>query len=80
MLQIRKYKIFGLAAFDLILAMVGMVILFLLMKKWHFPKLNTWNFVFAAIFLTIPVGIVTHVIFGINTTLNMKLGLSGVPP
>lgn len=78
--MLRKYKIFGLAAFDLITSIFGMILLFLLMKKWHFSKINSqWSFIIAAILLTIPVGIVTHVIFGVNTALNMKLGLSGAP-
>lgn len=78
-LVIRKYKIFGLAIFDLSLSIIGMIGLFLIMWKWHFPKLNPWNFVITAIILTIPVGILFHVIFGVNTALNQKLGLSSSP-
>lgn len=78
-LEIRKYKIFGLSIFDIVLGIIGMIIIFLIMWKWHFSQLNHWNFVFAAILLTIPVGIVFHIIFGVNTTLNAYLGLSGKP-
>ena len=78
-MEIRKYKIFGLAIFDLVVGILGMVVLFLLMWKWHFPTLNPWHFVIAAILLTIPLGIVVHVIFGANTALNDKLGLSYRP-
>lgn len=77
--EIRKHKIFGLAIFDLVTGAVGMVILFLIMWKWHFSNLNPWHFVLAAILLTIPVGIFTHVIFGTNTALNYRLGLSNAP-
>lgn len=78
-LSIRKYKIFGLAIFDLVLSLIGMIIFFMIMWKWHFPDLNPLNFVIVAILLTIPVGIVFHVTFGINTTLNKTLGLSNSP-
>lgn len=78
-LSIRKYKIFGLAIFDLVLGVIGMIALFLLMWKWHFPQLNPWHFVIAATVLTIPTGILFHVIFGFNTALNQKLGLSEAP-
>jgi hypothetical protein len=77
--KIRQYKILGLSIFDIITSILGMIILFLLMWKWHFSELNPWNFVVAGILLAIPVGIVFHVIFGVNTTLNSRLGLSRKP-
>ena len=77
--SLRKYKLFGMTLFDLIIALVGMIIIFLIMWYWHFRQLKWWNFVIAAILLTIPTGIVFHVIFGVNTELNSKLGLSGKP-
>lgn len=78
-MDINKYRIFGLRLFDLILSLVIMVIIFLMVWKYHYPQLNYWNFVIAAVLLTIPLGIVFHVIFGVNTELNYKLGLSYQP-
>ena len=77
--SLRKHKILGLAVFDLVSSLVGMVILFVLMQKWHFPKLKTSRFVIAALVLAIPLGVIVHVIFGVNTSLNQKLGLSYNP-
>lgn len=77
--EIRKNKIFGLAIFDLVLGMLGLVMVFILTRQLFFPKLPIQNFIFAAILLTIPLGIVSHVIFGIDTTLNYRLGLSNKP-
>ena len=78
-LEIRKYKLFSLSIFDIVSAVIGMILLFLVIWKLYFNQLNIWNFIIAAIILTIPVGIVFHVIFGINSTLNYKLGLSNKP-
>jgi hypothetical protein len=77
-LEIRKYK-FSLSIFDIVSAVIGMILLFLVIWKLYFTQLNIWNFIIAAIILSIPVGIVFHVIFGINSTLNYKLGLSNKP-
>jgi hypothetical protein len=77
-LEIRKYK-FSLSIFDIVSAVIGMILLFLVIWKLYFNQLNIWNFIIAAIILSIPVGIVFHVIFGINSTLNYKLGLSNKP-
>jgi hypothetical protein len=77
--NLRKPKIFGLAVFDLVVAVIGMIAIFLAMWHWHFPKLNPWHFVIAAVLLTIPVGIVIHIIFGVDTALNSRLGLSEAP-
>ena len=78
-LEIRKYRISGIALFDLISAFLGTIIIFLMIWKWKFPELNPWKFVIAAILLAIPIGIFFHVIFGINTNLNNRLGLSNKP-
>jgi len=77
--ELRKYKIFGMAIFDLVVSMIGMIVIFLVLKKWHFNKLRTLNFIIAAIILTIPFGIIVHIVFGVNTGLNYKLGLSYKP-
>ena len=78
-LEIRKYNLFSLSIFDIVSAVIGMILLFLVIWKLYFNQLNIWNFIIAAIILTIPVGIVFHIIFGINSTLNYKLGLSNKP-
>lgn len=79
MSNLRKSRIFGISVFDLVVSLIGMIVAFLIMWKWHFSKLNPLNFVIAAILLIIPFGIVIHVLFGSNTTLNSRLGLSYKP-
>lgn len=79
MLAIRKYRIFGLAIFDLVTAMLGMIIIFLLAKWKHFPNLSIWPFIIAGALLAIPIGVAFHIIFGVNTKLNYDLGLSNKP-
>lgn len=74
--ELRKFRIFGVSMFDFILGAVGLIIVFLIARAYHFPNLSVWPFVIAAIVLTIPVGIVFHVVFGTNTTLDSNLGLS----
>lgn len=79
MLAVRKYKLFGLAIFDIVMSMIGLVLIFLIAKYKHFPNLKTRPFVIAGIMLAIPVGIVFHILFGTNTRLNYVLGLSNPP-
>ena len=74
--KIRSVRIFGIALFDLSLAIVGTVALMLLFWYVHYRDLKWWPFVIAGILLAVPLGIFFHVAFGINTTLNHKLGLS----
>ena len=54
-LEQRKYKIFGLAIFDIVAGMIGMMILFVLLWKLHFNQLNILNFIIIAILLTINI-------------------------
>jgi hypothetical protein len=75
----KRVRLFGISITDLILAVIGMVIVFLLAHHYHFKKMNALPFVIAAILLTIPLGIIFHVIFGVNTKLNSLLGLSHAP-
>ena len=77
--ELRSYKIFGLALFDLVLSMVGLVLIFLLARHIHGIDLSPTPFIVGGIVLAIPIGIVFHVIFGTNTTLNYRLGLSHKP-
>lgn len=78
-MKIRDFRIFGIAVFDLVASFIGMIIIFLLARWKHFPNLNIWPFILYAILLAIPIGIFFHVIFGTNTTLNYRLGLSNIP-
>jgi hypothetical protein len=78
-LSIRKYKFFGLAIFDIVSSIIGLVLVFVLVKYKHFPKLSTGPFIIAGILLAVPVGIVSHIIFNVNTQLNYTLGLSNKP-
>ena len=65
----REHRIGGISLFDLILAIIAMELLF---RYYNYKK---WT---GALY-TIPIGILTHAIFGINTTLNYKLGISDIP-
>lgn len=76
---LRKYRVWGIAVFDLVTALLGMTIIFYFAWKWHFRSLSKWPFLAAALLLTLPVGIFVHVIFGVNTTLNSYLRLSFQP-
>lgn len=73
---LRSFRILNIAVFDLVTALVGMIILFLFIHNKFFSKLPRDNFIIMAVILTIPVGIFFHVIFGVNTTLNRYLGVS----
>jgi hypothetical protein len=79
MSNLRSYRIFGIALFDLISSIIGLIIILLVARKYHFSSLQKKPFIVAGILLAIPLGIVFHIIFGINTTLNYKLGLSYKP-
>lgn len=79
MLALRQYRIFGIALFDLVLGVVGMIIIFLLARWKFFPNLSVWPFIIAAVLLTVPIGIAFHIIFGVNTQLNYYLDLSNKP-
>ena len=56
-----------------------MLIIFLVARYYHFRDMNIAPFIIAAILLTIPVGIIFHVMFGVNTKINSLLGLSHQP-
>ena len=77
--DLRSHKIFGLAIFDLSIAFIFIIALFMIAWKTHFNNLDWWKFFIAAILLTIPIGIVFHILFGVNTKLNYELGLSNIP-
>ena len=65
----RSYRIFKIALFDLILSFVLMI--------WILSYFGiSWQ---TAVLLTIPVGIVSHYIFNVDTQLNYYLGLSNEP-
>jgi hypothetical protein len=73
--SLRRYKILGLAAFDLISGIIGMVALFLLSKWYYGNKAPWWNYAISALIVTIPIGIAIHVLFGVSTALNRYIGL-----
>jgi Na+-transporting methylmalonyl-CoA/oxaloacetate decarboxylase beta subunit len=66
---LRSFRICGIALFDLILAFVVTI--------WILNYFGVSTEMAAA--LTIPIGIISHVIFNIPTRLNYKLGLSEDP-
>lgn len=77
--SIRKHRIYDIALFDLISATILSVAIMLIIHRLYFNNMNNTYFILFGIIITIPVGIVIHKIFKINTTLNYKLGLSDKP-
>ena len=77
--KLREHKIFGLAIFDLSISFIGIIVIFLIAWKMHYPRLDWWKFVIAAIIVTIPISITFHTLFGVNTELDYALGLSDKP-
>jgi hypothetical protein len=73
--KIRSYRIFKVAAFDLITAFIGMILCSLLLRYFFFPTISKQYTILVAILLTIPIGIITHYMLDIKTTLNTKIGL-----
>ena len=65
--DLRSHKIFGLAIFDLSMAFIGVIMLFMIAWRVHFKELDWWKFLLAAIIVTIPLSITFHVLFGVNT-------------
>lgn len=76
---LRSFRIFNIALFDLILGILGTVLALLVARYYYFPTLPMKPFVWAGVLTTIPLGVFTHILFGVNTTLNYKLGLSHKP-
>ena len=68
--ELRSYRVHNIAVLDLA---SSFVVIGLLNK--HF---GTGSFVEGAI-ASIPIGIIAHWYFGVNTELNYKLGISGAP-
>lgn len=77
--ELRKPRIFGIAIFDLVSSIIGTIIIFVIAWRYHFREKSVLPFILAGILLSVPIGIVFHVIFGTNTTLNHRLGLSNRP-
>jgi len=77
--QLRSHRINGIALFDLLGSIVIMVVIFLWRWKTSYPNRDWRPFVVYGLLTAIPVGIVFHVIFGIDTKLNYTLGLSNKP-
>ena len=75
----KRVHLFGISIFDLLAAVVGMLVIFIVARYYHFKDMNLAPFIIAAVLLTIPVGIVFHVMFGVNTRINFLLGLSHAP-
>lgn len=68
-----------MAIFDLVTGVIGTVVLLLIAKAKHYPDLPATPFVVAGVLLTLPIAIFVHILFGVNTSLNYRLGLSKAP-
>ena len=77
--HLRSYRFFEIAIFDVISSMLLLAFLFGICWNTYYSDLNINNFIIAGIVLAVPVGIIGHLVFGINTQLNYKLGLSHKP-
>lgn len=67
--DLRKPRIAGIAIFDLLLAIIA--------TAWLFDQYGASPLLGAA--AAVPIGIIVHYIFSIDTTLNHALGLSNKP-
>jgi len=78
--NIRQYRIAGIAIFDVVGTIFGLFIFRNYIFPYFFPNQPFWienqAMYYAFGFL---VGILTHLLFGIPTTLNYYLGLSQKP-
>ena len=75
----QRIYFLGISIIDLGISLLAMLAIFTIAWRYHFRELALWKFIIAAIVLTIPLGIIFHVIFGVNTQINWKLGLSNKP-
>ena len=67
---LRSFRVAGIAMFDVVASVY--------MCGWLNERYGTGSFKHGAM-AAIPIGIVVHLLFGINTTLNYYLGLSPLP-
>jgi hypothetical protein len=69
--DLRQYRIKNIALFDVITALVGLAWLLSLFVP-NQPKYFYFGW---SLLLVFPVAILTHYVFGVQTTLNTMLGL-----
>lgn len=77
--DLRRFRVCGIAMFDTFLALIGLIGIVTIAWKVHFNKLSYINFLVVAILLVFPLAIFSHVLVGVNTSLNYDLGLSYKP-
>lgn len=77
--ELRKYRFKKIALFDLISAFIIMIAIFYYYHSITNNSLKLSTFILWAILLTIPIGIFVHVLFGVKTQLNYRIGLSEEP-
>ncbi len=77
--NLRRPRICGIVVFDTVLALIGLIIVLIIAWKVHFSKLPFMNFVAVSVFILFPLAIFSHILVGVNTTLNYNLGLSYKP-
>ena len=69
---LRSYRIFKIALFDLITAILGTYLLL----KYMFKGRQESFYISWTIVITLPIGIVVHKLLGIETQLNKYLGIA----
>ncbi len=76
---VRLPRVCGLVVFDTLVALIGLVIILIIAWKVHFRTLPLGNFVAVSLLILFPLAIFSHILAGVNTPLNYKLGLSYQP-
>ena len=77
--ELRRPRVCGLVVFDTLLALIGLIVILTIAWKVHFSKLPYMNFVIVSFLILFPLAIFSHILVGVDTTLNYKLGLSDKP-
>lgn len=75
----EKYRYKDIALFDLVGSFIVIIIIFLILQNRGILKTSPLTAAFIGALATMPISIAAHVIFGVNTTVNYRLGLSGPP-
>ena len=75
----NKYRIGGISVFDLVLSMLGMGFLMMFLVWIRHRDFVLWPAFLAGVLITIPISLFFHVLFGVNTQLTYKFGLSPPP-
>jgi hypothetical protein len=77
--NLRSYRVAGIAMFDVTLSIVGLALVFAVARRVWWPTRPLMPYMVTAAVLAIPIGIAFHIIFGTDSTLNARIGVSNYP-